>query len=53
MNTGKQVNEENRLLNVRITSAEAAVYTPDSLKTPATMYVYKGGTRAVGPDGSG
>jgi hypothetical protein len=37
--TGTHVKEENRLFRVKITRAEAVVYTPKILKTPATRYV--------------
>jgi hypothetical protein len=51
-NTGTHVREENRLFKVKSVRAEAVVYTPKSLKTPATKYVYTGGIRSVGPVGS-
>jgi hypothetical protein len=50
-NTGTQFKEENKLFNVKIASAEDGEYTPKTLKTPASKYVYTGGIRAVGPVG--
>src|SRR5689334_11279713 len=48
-NTGMHVRAENRQLRDRITRADALVYTPKSLKTPARRYGYTGVSQAVGP----